>query len=113
MILYEYKYAIGVVPGRNPEEAKEHYRSDTEFKGYENTDFRVKVPHQDFVKLFRLARTLVEYDQYTPEDVTSLISTYAKNLGYTLSDSDIWHGIVKWAERFIDIDDEEIEDWLN
>lgn len=113
MKLYQYKYAVRVVPGRNPEEANEHFMTEREVKGFDDADFELLVPHVDFVKLFRLARTLYEFDYYTPEDISALVSTYATKLGYTLSDSDIWHGIMKWVERFSDADDEDIEDWLN
>lgn len=113
MELYEYKYAVKVSPGRNAEEAQAHFMADLEIKGIEKSDFKLLVPHEDFVKLFRLARTLYEVDQYTPEDISTLVSTYANILGYTLSNSDIWHGILKWAERLSDSDDEDIEDWLN
>ena len=111
MKLYASKYAVRVAPGRNPEEANEHFMAEQEVTGFE--DFELLISHADFVKLFRLARTLYEFDYYTSEDISALVRTYANKLGYTLSDSDIWHGIMKWAERFSDADDEDIEDWLN
>lgn len=112
MKLYEYKYAINVVPGRNPEEAADHYYSETEIQCSGEKDFELLVPHEDFIKLFRLARTLDQQPQYTAEDIIALVDAYAKKLGYTLTESDIWHGIVKWSERLSDSDDEDIEDWL-
>lgn len=111
MELYAYKCAVRVAPGRNPEEANEHFTAQLEVTGFK--DFELLVPHADFVKLFRLARTLYEFEYYTPEDIFTLVSTYANRLGYTLSNSDIWNGIMKWAEMFSDADDEDIEDWLN
>ena len=112
MNLYRYKHAITVVPSPNTENAQDRYFGETEIWA-DQKDFEILVPHQDFVKLFRLARTLYDIEQYSAEDVETLVDAYAKKLGYSLSSSDLWHGILKWVERFDDFGDEDIEDWLN
>lgn len=114
MKLYRYKYAISVAPGKCEEEASE--RLDAEMDSSSAilyTDFEVLVTHEDFVKLFRLARMLDSIDQFTSEDIEPIVQAYAKKLGYELTDSELWHGVLKWVERFSDTDDEVIEDWLN
>ena len=114
MNLYQYKYVISVVPAEDSEGAMERYQAETDFNSCTNPqDFTVLVPHEDFIKIFRLSRTLYSIDQYTVENVQALVEAYAKQLGYQLSPSDLWHGILKWAERLADTEDEEIEDWLN
>lgn len=114
MNLYQYKYVISVVPAEDSKGAVERYEQETDSNSCANPqDFTVLVPHEDFIKIFRLARTLNSIDQYTAENVEALVEAYAKQLGYQLSPHDLWHGILKWAERFMDVDDEEIEEWLN
>lgn len=114
MNLYQYKYAISVVPAEDPKGAVREYMLEADSNSWANPqDFTVLVPHEDFIKMFRLSRTLYSIDQYTAENVEALVEAYAKQLGYQLSPSDLWHGILKWAERFMDVDDEEIEEWLN
>lgn len=113
MNLYQYKYAISAVPAENAQRAADRYYEETDGNGADEKDFVILVPHEDFIKIFRLARTLNAIDQYTAENVQALVEAYAKQLGYNLSQSDLWHGILKWAERFTDMDDEDIEDWLN
>jgi len=113
MNLYQYKYAISVVPAENAKEAADRYYNETDGDLAYSNDFVVLIPHEDFIKIFRLARTLNSIDQYTAENVQALVEAYAKQLGYNLSQSDLWHGILKWSERFMDVDDEEIEEWLN
>lgn len=113
MNLYQYKYAISAVPAKDAEEAAERYYNEIDEDVPDEKDFVVLIPHEDFIKIFRLARTLNSIDQYTVENVQALVEAYAKQLGYNLSQSDLWHGILKWAERFMDVDDEEIEEWLN
>lgn len=114
MNLYQYKYVISVIPAEDSKGAMERYQEETDSNSCTNPqDFTVLVPHEDFIKMFRLSRTLYSIDQYTAENVQALVEAYAKQLGYQLSPSDLWHGILKWAERFMDVDDEEIEEWLN
>lgn len=114
MNLYQYKYVISVVPAEDSKGAVERYVQETDWNSCANPqDFTVLIPHEDFIKIFRLARTLNSIDQYTAEIVEALVEAYAKQLGYQLSPYDLWHGILKWAERFMDVDDEEIEEWLN
>lgn len=113
MNLYQYKYAITAVPAETPAGAVDRYQEQTDGENVAEKDFVVLIPHEDFIKIFRLARTLNAIDQYTAENVQALVEAYAKQLGYSLSESDLWHGILKWVERFTDIDDEDIEDWLN
>ena len=113
MNLYQYKYAISAVPAENAQGAADRYYEETDGNGADEKDFVILVPHEDFIKIYRLARTLNAIDQYTAENVQALVEAYAKQLGYNLSQSDLWHGVLKWAERFTDMDDEDIEDWLN
>lgn len=113
MNLYQYKYAITAVPAENAAGAADRYQEETDGNSVNEKDFVVLVPHEDFIKIFRLARTLYAIDQYTAENVQALVEAYTKQLGYELSESDLWHGILKWAERFTDMDDEDIEDWIN
>lgn len=113
MNLYKYKYAITAVPAKDNQEAAKRYYTETDGNLADSNDFVVLIPHEDFIKIFRLARTLNSIDQYTAEDVQTLVEAYAKQLGYNLSQSDLWHGILKWSERFMEVSDEEIEDWLN
>ena len=113
MNLYQYKYAITAVPAEDAKGAAERYYNETDGNVADSNDFVVLIPHEDFIKIFRLARTLNSIDQYTAENVQALVEAYAKQLGYNLSQSDLWHGILKWAERFLEGDDEEVEDWLN
>jgi hypothetical protein len=113
MNLYQYKYAISAVPAENAQEAANRYYEETDGNEADEKDFVVLIPHEDFIKIFRLARTLNSIDQYTAENVRALVEAYAKQLGYQLSPSDLWCGILKWAERFSDVDDEDIEEWMN
>ena len=114
MKLYRYKYAISVIPSWNTEEATDKYNAEIDSNiAMNKSDFEVLICHEDFVKLFRLARTLSNIDQYDCNDIEALVDAYAKKLGYSLTPSELWHGILKWVERFSDTDDEDIEDWLN
>lgn len=113
MNLYKYNFAVTAVPAMTAEDAADRYSNETDDATTNEKDFSVLVPHEDFIKIFRLARTLYEIEQYTAEDVEVLVEAYSKNLGYNLSKSDLWYGILLWAERLMDMDDEDIEDWLN
>ena len=112
MNLYRYNKVINVIPGRDANDAAFHYEEATDINGSEAKDFELVVPHEDFIRLFRLARTLVDNDQYTSDNISSILLGYALSLGYNLTLEEVIEGIVVWAERFIDMDDEDIEDWI-
>ena len=76
-------------------------------------DFEVIIEHEDFVRIFRFARMLSTTDQYNWSDVETLTASYVEHLGYQLSKEELREGILVWVERFDDVDDEEIEDWIN
>lgn len=70
------------------------------------------IPHEDFVRIFRLCRTLMADEAYESDAVTALTQAYAHYLGYRISEQETWDGFVCYAERFADDDDEDIEGWL-
>ena len=111
MKLYKHNSNITVVPGRNTDQALDRYNMHEDNTTSE--DFEVLIPHEDFVKIFRLARLLNTLDQYDYKDTEVIVETYTKHLGYDLTNKELWDGILVWAERFDDADDEDIEDWLN
>lgn len=114
MKLYRYTHKTSVVPATNCEGAMERYDINMQaVSPIEAKDFEVIIEHEDFIKIFRLARLLTSIDQYDATDVQTLTSAYVNHLGYNLTEDELWDGILVWAERFDDVDDEEIEDWIN
>lgn len=111
MKLYKHNCNIRVVPGKDEEQALDRYQMNEDNTTSE--DFEVLIPHEDFVKIFRLARLLNTLDQYNYGDIEVIVSAYTKHLGYDLDSNELWDGILVWAERFDDTDDEDIEEWLN
>lgn len=111
MKLYKHNCNITFVPGRDEDQALERYNMNEDNTTSE--DFEVVIPHEDFVKIFRLARLLNTLDQYDYRAIEVIVDAYCKHLGYTLTNKDLWDGILVWAERFDDVDDEDIEEWLN
>jgi hypothetical protein len=110
-------YKLSVIssfPGRTEEEAKERF---AEHLGVSNIDVELTVeevvPHENFIQIFRLARYLDSVDQYTYEQKIAIVKAYAGSLGYNLTDDQVGEGIITWAERLSDMDDEDIEEWLN
>lgn len=114
MNLYEYRHAVNVVPAESCEDAADRYDTELEIaKDVCKEDFNVLIPHEDYIKAFRLARTLYARTQYNVDDVEVLVDAYVRKLGYSLSPSDLWHGILKWAERLTEMADEDIDLWIN
>ena len=111
MKLYKHNCNISVVPGKDTDQALDRYNMNEDNTTSE--DFEVLIPHEDFVKIFRLARLLNTLDQYNFADIEVIVGAYTKHLGYDLDNKELWDGILVWAERFDDIDDEDIEEWLN
>lgn len=111
MKLYKHNCNISVAPGRDAEQALDRYQMNEDNTTSE--DFEVLIPHEDFVKIFRLARLLNTLDQYDATAIEVIVGAYTKHLGYDLTDKELWDGILVWAERLDDSDDEDIEDWLN
>lgn len=111
MKLYKHNYNISVVPAGDKVQALDRYQMNEDNTTSE--DFEVLIPHEDFVKIFRLARLLNTLDQYNCNDIEAIVGAYTKHLGYELSDKELWDGILVWAERLDDADDEDIEEWLN
>ena len=113
MKLYRYRNAITVVPALDENGAIDRYHEQTDLFEPEGSAFEVIIEHNDFVKIFRLARLLNRIEHFSFEDIEIIVSEYVKRLGYSLSSAELWHGILCWAERFDDVDDEDIEDWIN
>lgn len=114
MRLYRNNNVVSVVPGTDPNHALDYYEMIAEGQRTPSPeDLEVIIPHEDFIKIFRLARMLNSIDQYTYENVETITLTYAKQLGYDLSSTDLWNGILVWVERFEDANDEDIECWIN
>lgn len=111
MKLYKHICNISLVPGRDQEQALDRYNMNEENTTAE--DFDVLIPHEDFIKIFRLARLLNTLDQYDYNAIQVIVGAYCKHLGYELDSKDLWDGILVWVERLDDADDEDIEDWLN
>ena len=113
MRLFKYKPAITVIPGSDNRNAAEHFDMEMDCRiPSQEKDFEVVVPHEDFIKLFRLARLLGDIEHFTSDQIGAIVETYAKQLGYNLTTDEIFHGIIHWSERFADMDDEDIENWL-
>lgn len=112
MNLYEINLTK-VYPGETEQEALRRFTDEVELNAVQESDFVVTIPKDDYTKLFRFARTLYEVNQCSEINVNELVTVYAKKLGYELSEDDLWHGILKWVERFADFADDDIEEWLN
>lgn len=114
MKLYRYTQKTSVVPATDCESAAERYDMTVRaLAPIDEKDFEVIIEHEDFVRIFRFARMLSTADQYNWSDVETLTASYVEHLGYQLSKEELWEGILVWVERFDDVDDEEIEDWIN
>ena len=110
MKLYKHINNISVVPGRNEAQAIDAYNMNEE--NTSTDDFEVIIPHEDFIKIFRLARKLnTLLNDYSAME--NIVASYTRYLGYDLDSKELWDGILVWVERFDEIDDEDIEDWLN
>lgn len=114
MKLYRNNKAISVVPGTDANHALDYYEMIAENQtSPEPEDLEVIIPHEDFTKIFRLARMINSIDQYTYQDVEVITLAYCNQLGYELTENELWNGILVWVERFEDADDEDIEPWIN
>lgn len=113
MKLYRYKKPITVVPGSDVQNAIDHFAMMTEIQQPPcEDDLEIIIPHKDFVKIFKFARDLYQFDKLNSDQVEIAVGVYAQSLGYTLTETEIINGITQWAERFYDSYDEDIENWL-
>lgn len=114
MKLYKYSKVITVVPAETPKSAIERYDMATEcHEELCEQDFEVVIDHVDFIKIFRLARMLDSIEQYDCKDIEVIVHAYVKRLGYELTVQELHDGILNWVERLSDLDDEEVEEWIN
>jgi len=114
MKLFKVEIAI-LAPAQDAEGAKNRFidQYDSTESIVESLTVHEIVPHEDFIKLFRLGRILDKIDQFSTFETISLVTEYAKLLGYILTVDEVSEGIIAWCERLEDIPDEELEDWLN
>lgn len=113
MIIYRYKQAITLVPALSEKEAVNRYIMETDGNEVCEAEFEIFIPQEDAMKIFRLAFMLNTIDQYNHKDIEVIVMAYTKQLGYELSEKELWDAILKWAERLAEFDEEEIEDWIN
>ena len=113
MKLYRYKKPITVVPGSDAQNAIDHFTMMTEIQQPPREDeLEIIIPHADFVKIFKFARDLYTFNKLTTEQIEITVGVYVESLGYKLTEQELINGIIQWAERFYDCDDEDIENWI-
>ena len=116
MELYRAKVCRSV-PARDIAEAKEKIEEGVLYGSNPGVamkpeEVELVIPHEDFVRIFRLCRTLMADEAYDSDAVAALTQAYAHYLGYHISEQETWDGFVCYAERFSDDADEDIEEWL-
>ena len=103
---------IPVVVAEDLERAVDRYEAQMEDEDIQESNFTLIVPSSDHSKIFKLALTLTRDEQYNYEEVKELVNAYAKKLGYELTEQELWRGVLLWAERLSEFQDDEIEEWL-
>ena len=112
MNLYKYE-GTTVAPGENVQEAMTRFQEEVDNIVLSENDFRLILPSDAYMKVFRLGRMLYEVDQFNSEEVEAIVLAYTKKLGYDLTKEELWDGVLKWVERTLEYDDEELDKWMN
>lgn len=110
MNLYTTKVTT-VIPAKSESEALGRFEDEQDLNSVQESDFNILIPECDYSKIFKFARTLCEINA-PHEVVAQLTRSYVQKLGYELTDDEVWDGILKWAERLAEFDEDEIESWL-
>ncbi len=103
---------IPVVVAEDLERAVDRYEAQMEDEDIQESNFTLIVPSSDYSNIFKLALTLTRDEQYNYKEVEELVNAYAKKLGYELTEQELWRGVLLWAERLSEFQDDEIEEWL-
>ena len=103
---------IPVVVAEDLERAVDRYEEQRKNEDIQESNFTLIIPSSDYSKIFRLALILTRDEQYNYEEVEKLVNAYAKKLGYELTEQELLSGVLLWAERLSEFQDDEIEEWL-
>lgn len=76
-------------------------------------DLEEFMPHEDFIKVFRLARLLEPVKDLFDDVKVQVGIAYCSHLGYEMTDKEYTSAIKVWSERFEDVDDDELDGWVD
>lgn len=112
MVLWKYNNAITVTPGRDSEEAVENYEIMSGGAKISESRLEILVPPEDYERIFLIAYTLAKTPGITPDQLQALTQTYADQIGYSLTNTEIYFGFTRWVYRFIETAEEDTSSWL-
>lgn len=112
MKMYEFRLKERFIPAENEDTAKELLGDgDVLVKYYDNLETKKVVEEDDTMKLFILAKTMMDLDRYNCEEIAVAVSALATRLGY--SDApEIAESVITWTERFVDVTLFDLQEWL-
>ena len=105
-----------IIPAKDAEEALEFinahnvFPEDEEFNLVSDSQLKELVKEDEFSRIMRLAKSLIQADIGGERKIVEQIYTFAVNHDFTRKE--IQEGILSWAEKLLDADDETKEEWL-
>ena len=113
--IYEIKLRENFLPALSESDAVDMLEGVTDNARIQKLDVEVslKVPDEQTMKLFILAKSMYDLDKFTYQEICAATQALVRELGYFADAEDLADTICRWTERVSeDMTLTEFEEWL-